>query len=195
LQARTATVFMQIRPLRTEGPVVHGQRLERMLEWDRACAVLLNRTLAPSYERLWVAVDRLGDCGPWLAFMLMLALFGGPAGTRCALHMLVAGTLAVVLYKVVKTCAGRPRPCVRIRTLRRCVEPLDEFSFPSGHTLHAVAFSVVALGYFPVLAVVLMPFVALTAISRIALGLHYPSDVFAGAAIGAGVGLVALRLF
>jgi undecaprenyl-diphosphatase len=35
----------------------------------------------------------------------------------------------------------------------------------------------------------------LTAISRIALGLHYPSDVFAGAAIGAGVGLVALRLF
>jgi undecaprenyl-diphosphatase len=84
---------------------------------------------------------------------------------------------------------------VRIQTVRRCVEPLDEFSFPSGHTLHAVAFSVVALAYFPALAVVLTPFIVLTAISRIALGLHYPSDVFAGAAIGAGVGLVALRLF
>jgi undecaprenyl-diphosphatase len=186
---------MQIRPLRTDGPGVHWQRLERMLEWDRACAVLLNSTLSSSYERFWVAVDRLGDCGPWCAFILTLALFGGPAGARCALHMLAAGTFAVVLYKLVKTCAGRARPCVRIQTVRRCVEPLDEFSFPSGHTLHAVAFSVVALAYFPMLAVVLLPFIVLTAISRIALGLHYPSDVFAGAAIGAGVGLVALRLF
>jgi undecaprenyl-diphosphatase len=195
LRARTATAYMQIRRLRTDGPGVHWQRLERMLEWDRACAVLLNSTLSASYERVWVAVDRLGDCGPWCAFIVALALFGGPAGARCALHMLAAGMLALVLYKIVKTCAGRPRPCVRMQTVRRCVEPLDEFSFPSGHTLHAVAFSVVALAYFPVLAVVLMPFIVLTAISRIALGLHYPSDVFAGAAIGAGVGLVALRLF
>ena len=174
---------------------MHWQRLERMLEWDRACAVLLNRSLSATYEKLWIAVDRLGDCRLWCAFMIALALFGGPAGTRCALHMFAAGALALVVYKIVKTCAGRPRPCVRIHTVRRCVEPLDEFSFPSGHTLHAVAFSVVALAYFPVLAVLLMPFVVLTAISRIALGLHYPSDVFAGAAIGAGVGVVALRLF
>ena len=63
-------------------------------------------------------------------------------------------------------------------------KPLDYFSFPSGHTLHAVAFGLVALFYYPLLAVVLMPFIVMVGISRVVLGLHYPSDVLAGAAIG-----------
>jgi undecaprenyl-diphosphatase len=62
---------------------------------------------------------------------------------------------------------------------------LDRFSFPSGHTLHAIAFSLVACFYYPVLWMVLVPFTLLTAVSRVALGLHYPSDVIAGAALGA----------
>jgi undecaprenyl-diphosphatase len=62
---------------------------------------------------------------------------------------------------------------------------LDRFSFPSGHTLHAVAFSLIACAYYPGLWVILVPFTAVTAVSRVALGLHYPSDVLAGAALGA----------
>lgn len=61
---------------------------------------------------------------------------------------------------------------------------LDRFSFPSGHTLHAVAFSCVALAYYPALAPLLLPFTGLVAMSRPVLGLHYPSDVLAGALIG-----------
>jgi undecaprenyl-diphosphatase len=62
--------------------------------------------------------------------------------------------------------------------------PLDRFSFPSGHTLHAAAFTTVALAYYPMLAWLLVPFAVLVAMSRVILGLHYPSDVFARAAIG-----------
>ena len=65
--------------------------------------------------------------------------------------------------------------------------PLDAFSFPSGHTLHAVAFTLVALNYYPALAPTLVAFTLLTAGSRVVLGLHYPSDVLAGAALGAGI--------
>jgi undecaprenyl-diphosphatase len=63
-------------------------------------------------------------------------------------------------------------------------KPLDKFSFPSGHTLHAVVFGVVALNYYPQLAFIILPFTTLVGLSRVVLGLHYPSDVLAGALIG-----------
>ena len=72
--------------------------------------------------------------------------------------------------------------------------PLDEFSFPSGHTLHAVAFTLVALTYYPLLAWLLIPFSASVAASRVVLGLHYPSDVLAATVIGSALAGVALWL-
>ena len=77
--------------------------------------------------------------------------------------------------------------------IRAWIAPLDEFSFPSGHTLHAVAFSIVAVAHYPLLAVVLLPFTACVALSRVVLGLHYPSDVLA--AIGIGSTLAATSLW
>jgi undecaprenyl-diphosphatase len=68
------------------------------------------------------------------------------------------------------------------------VPPLDRFSFPSGHTLHAVSFSTVALFYYPQLGWLLVPFTLLVAASRIVLGLHYPSDVLVASVIGLGLG-------
>ena len=63
--------------------------------------------------------------------------------------------------------------------------PLDRYSFPSGHTLHAVCFAWQAVAHFPALSWTLVPVAALIALSRVVLGLHYPTDVLAGAAIGA----------
>jgi membrane-associated phospholipid phosphatase len=65
--------------------------------------------------------------------------------------------------------------------------PLDHFSFPSGHTLHAVMVTI-TLGYIqPLLLILMLPFTILVALSRMILGLHYPSDVIVGAVIGASV--------
>jgi undecaprenyl-diphosphatase len=65
--------------------------------------------------------------------------------------------------------------------------PLDRFSFPSGHTLHAVVFTTVLGFYFPSLMLAVLPFTFLVAVSRVILGLHYPSDVIVGAVIGYGL--------
>ena len=62
---------------------------------------------------------------------------------------------------------------------------LDQFSF-FRLTLHAVAWRRCA-GLYPALAWLLLPFTALVAISRLVLGLHYPSDVLAGIVIGATI--------
>jgi undecaprenyl-diphosphatase len=178
-----------MRWLRAEGPRVAGPRWARLLEWDRACTLLVNRALAARYERLWLAIDRLGEVWTWLGVIFAIGAFGGAAGPGCALHMFLAGSAAVICYKLVKNLACRARPCVMVDGVLRCADPLDEFSFPSGHVLHATTFILVAIAYYPPLAVVLLPYLVLVAISRVALGLHYPSDVAAGAFIGAAVAL------
>ena len=56
-------------------------------------------------------------------------------------------------------------------------------------------FTTVALAWFPTLAVLLLPFTVLVALSRMVLGLHYPTDVICGAAIGFGLAHAALALW
>ncbi len=75
------------------------------------------------------------------------------------------------------------------------VSPLDRFSFPSGHTLHAVAFTIIASIHYPQLPFLLVPFTLLTAASRIVMGLHYPSDVLAGACLGAIIASASFLVF
>jgi undecaprenyl-diphosphatase len=93
---------------------------------------------------------------------------------------------------MVKHSTVRSRPYEANPLVLARASVLDRFSFPSGHTLHAIAFSLVACSYYPGLGILLWGFTLLTALSRVALGLHYPSDVIAGGALG---GLIALASF
>jgi len=79
---------------------------------------------------------------------------------------------------------ARPRPYVDCPGIRACARSLDEYSFPSGHVMHAVAFSVLLGAAYPEFAPAAWLFTLLVALSRVVLGLHYPSDVAFGAAIG-----------
>ncbi len=78
----------------------------------------------------------------------------------------------------------RERPFITHKAINRITAPLDRYSFPSGHTLHAVSFTITAWLIFPQLAVLLVPMALLIALSRVVLGLHYPTDVLAGAGLG-----------
>jgi undecaprenyl-diphosphatase len=88
----------------------------------------------------------------------------------------------------------RERPYISLAGVVPGTKALDRYSFPSGHTLHAASFTILAVSSFPQLAWLLVPFAALIAASRVVLGLHYPSDVAAGALIGAGLALLSLVL-
>ena len=142
---------------------------------------------------LFAVVSRLGDGVFWYALMAALLLTQGKAAIPVVGRMLLAGAVCLALYKWLKAKTTRPRPCARHDRIQPRVAPLDEYSFPSGHTLYAVAFTLVAVQGYPSLAWLLLPFAALVALSRIVLGLHYPSDVLAGALLGAGLALLALQ--
>lgn len=132
----------------------------------------------------FAAVSRLGDGIVWYLLMLLLVLFGGETGQRAALQMALLGIVSLLVYKALKRLSRRPRPLAVEHALSTRVAPLDEFSFPSGHTLHAVGFTLVVTQHFPESGLLLWPFCACVAMSRVVLGLHYPSDVLAAIGIG-----------
>ena len=140
-------------------------------------------------------VSRLGDGVFWYLLMLLLPVRYGAAGVRTALAMAVAGAVGWLLYKALKSRLVRERPYITFERILPGTRPLDRYSFPSGHTLHAVAFTWIAVAHFPELGWLLIPFAVLVAGSRVVLGLHYPSDVLAGASLGAGIALTALVAF
>lgn len=160
------------------------QRIGTGLDERRLCLAMNRWGARRALTRLLRLVSRLGDGVFWYALMALLDLFGGTRGQQAALHMALVGLVAAALYKALKRWTRRPRPFRSHADITAYVAPLDEFSFPSGHTLHAVSFSLVALGWFPVLAPLLIPFTLLVALSRVVLGVHYPSDVLAATLVG-----------
>ena len=157
------------------------------LHWNRWAA---RRALVGFFR----VISRLGDGAFWYALMAATALLGGSGGRVAALHMALTGLVAAGLYRSLKRWTRRPRPFRAHSEIIAHIAPLDEFSFPSGHTLHAVSFSIVALAYFPLLAPVLVPFALCVAVSRVVLGLHYPSDVLAAVVIGCALATFSLTI-
>lgn len=169
--------------------------LERLQRWDARLCARSNRWL--QRRPLLIAcraVSWLGNGIFWYVLMLALLAQDARAAALPVLHMVFAGAVCTAVYKMVKRGTSRPRPYQALAGVEAGAAPLDAFSFPSGHTMHAVAFTIVALQYWPALAPLLTVFTLATAGARVVLGLHYPSDVLAGAALGAGIAAASFML-
>ena len=162
---------------------------------EEAMCMRLNRGCRNAALRdLFRVVSRLGDGVFWYILLLLLPVCFGERALRPAIVMAATGALGVALYKLLKHRLVRERPFVTFAGIRAASVPLDRYSFPSGHTLHAVSFTIIATSQFPVLGWLLVPFALLVAASRVVLGLHYPTDVLAGALIGTSLAGGALAL-
>lgn len=146
---------------------------------------MLNRGAAFAAPRLvFRLASRLGDGIIWYLLIVLLPVLYGAAALRPAIVMALTGVLGLTIYTLLKRVFVRERPFITHAAIDVKGAPLDRYSFPSGHTLHAVSFAWQATAHFPELGWVLVPLATLIAGSRVVLGLHYPSDVLAGAAIG-----------
>jgi undecaprenyl-diphosphatase len=164
--------------------------MNRLQQLDLSLCLQINRAGAyPLLTGFFRIISRLGNGVFWYSMMIALPIVYGTPGINTTLHMLTVAAPSLLAYKYLKRSTSRPRPCNVLAHITQHGPTLDQYSFPSGHTLHAVAFTLVACHHFPGFAWVLAPFTLLVAISRPLLGLHYPSDVLAGAVIGAVVAL------
>jgi len=149
----------------------------------------------PALDLLMKGITALNDHGiiAIAACLLLLAVRKTRRVGAVAALSLIINTLVVNI--TVKPLVARVRPYEVIDGLTLLVDRQSDFSFPSGHSAAGFAVAVVMLRLLPkrygVPAVVLAGLIAL---SRLYVGVHYPTDVLAGMAIGTAIALLCCRL-
>ncbi|MBY8885392.1 phosphatase PAP2 family protein [Streptomyces sp. PTM05] len=171
---------------------------ERLGRLDRQAFREVARRRWPGAEQVLPRLSRSANHGVlWLGTAVGVAALSGRTGRRAALRG--AGSLAVastVVNTMAKWSVRRARPALTdvpaVRRLRR--QPATT-SFPSGHAASAAAFAFGVALEEPRWGVLIAPVAASVAFSRVYTGVHYPSDVLAGAAVGVAAALVVRRAF
>ncbi|HTS63887.1 MAG TPA: phosphatase PAP2 family protein [Candidatus Acidoferrales bacterium] len=155
----------------------------------------LNRWPAPRWVRIWmVCATRGGDGWLWYVLGALILIFGGEVRWSAVASGALAAGAGIGVFLTLKKAAGRRRPSVFEPHCWATLLPPDQFSFPSGHTITAFAISVSLSHFYPDLALGLYFCALSVAASRIVLGMHFLSDVVAGAAIGTLLARAAIYL-
>ncbi len=168
-----------------------------MLEWlvknDIRLFQFVNHQLAnPICDLVMPLVTLLGDRYVATTTGVLTACLGRHKTRRTGVLMVVALVLGLLLAVAIKRLIGRPRPMARLMGVHLVGEIPPFESFPSAHAAVAFAMAGILVLRHPHVAWWAIPLASLVGFSRIYMGLHYPSDVVAGAMVGVAVAVIVI---
>ncbi|WP_091682921.1 phosphatase PAP2 family protein [Methylocapsa palsarum] len=131
-----------------------------------------------------IVMSKLGNGWIYLILGALVFQFLGRDAFRVAVLGGLNALLLHCLYPSIKRRVGRQRPFKADPDLRSLLAVLDEHSFPSGHVMTLSGVLVPIVLVWPATALASLVLMACMAWSRIATAHHYPSDIFAGTALG-----------
>jgi undecaprenyl-diphosphatase len=170
-----------------------GERINALMELDARSSSWFRLQEKGGFWRPAVILAHSGDSWLWMGALTLIWLLGDRDWHRlAALMALAVGAQALVIFAV-KQLVRRERPQGQWGSIYRTIDP---HSFPSGHATRAALLAVMAAGLGPPwFAIILLVWAPLVALARVATGVHYVSDVIAGALIGIvmGAGMLAVQ--
>jgi 4-amino-4-deoxy-L-arabinose transferase-like glycosyltransferase/membrane-associated phospholipid phosphatase len=171
------------------------------MEWfqntDAELFRFINHALtSPILDRLMPFASGNAYFNPALLVLGFLLFWkGGKRGRLCLIMLAVIVPLGDNLVGHIKNAIGRDRPFLALSDVHLLVGKSGSFSMPSGHAANWFCATMVAFIYYRRSVWVMLPMALMVSFSRIYNGVHYPGDVLAGAALGAGFAVAALWLF
>lgn len=167
--------------------------LDKLLELDLQHSRRLNIAGQPGILRTAAGIlAHSGDSWFWLAGLAVLFILGNPAWKYRSAVLAASILVTAILVLALKFSVRRQRPDGQWGAIYRSTDP---HSFPSGHAARAFLIATLAIGlgptWFGLAALLWAPLVTL---ARVAMGVHYLSDVLAGVLVGLLMGMVILQI-
>ncbi|GAB3375510.1 phosphatase PAP2 family protein [Spongiibacter taiwanensis] len=135
-------------------------------------------------SRIAYGISKTGDGYTQLLLPILLYSIGVSQGLNYLIAVALSFAVWLPLYWVLKNTCRRRRPPAAIPAFSASIIASDEFSFPSGHTAAAFLLSTLTVLFFGVIAAPMFLWAIAVAASRVILGVHFPTDTLAGAALG-----------
>jgi undecaprenyl-diphosphatase len=140
-------------------------------------------------------MSKTGDGHLYLVLGVMLWWLEPKNGALFLYSGLLAYMLEIPVYLLLKNSLKRERPCLHMSEFRAHIVPSDKFSLPSGHTAAAFLMASLIAHFYPNLGAVAYMWAFCIGCSRVLLGVHYPSDILAGALLGMTIFGMSLLIF
>lgn len=169
--------------------------LRRVHHIDTLAFLWLHVTKGFRYRRSVRWISRTGDGPLYLLVAIALYLLEPQHGKVFFAAGITAYVLDVSLYLLLKNAIKRDRPAMKIDFYEAWITPSDQFSFPSGHTAAAFLFACLVWEFYPIFALPIFLWAALVGASRVLLGVHYPTDIAAGAVLGCSCAFAGIHLY
>ena len=160
---------------RISAPLLFGDR--RILEF------IYNKIRCRALDFLMPYITNLGGAKfSTLVAIIIFLVVDYQIGLEAGISLIVSH----LIVHVIKRVANRPRPYITLKNVDEAKIPFEPYSFPSGHTTAAFSLAITLRFYTPIWEweCFLLAIASLVGISRVYLGVHYPSDILIGGLVG-----------
>ncbi len=172
--------------------------IDWLLQADTYCFILFNMKVAnPVFDVIMPFITAQQTWYPvWLFLLIYLPWKGGKKGRWAVLLILLSFAVAdASAYRIFKPWIQRIRPCNMVENVHLLVGNKTSWSMPSNHAANFFAIATVLAWFYGKYRLYFYFIAALVAYSRVAVGVHYPFDVLAGALLGYMVSRIWLSIF